>query len=156
MDQASRLHGAVLAALASAEAAERAATPAPWFAAAQRGKMPIIGVAAVGQDPARALAVFGGVGREGRGADARLAVELRNVAAAAYAGVRDIIERHAPTCGGHPGPWIKCRDGICDVICDCCNAAWACEDYRAATRVIPALPADVELLVHPWSARQRG
>lgn len=150
------MHDAVLTALARAEKTEREATSGPWFAAAQRGKMPIVGVSAVGEDPARALAVFGSVGREARGADARLVAELRNAAAAAYAGARDIIERHTPRCSGHPGPWMKCRDGVCHVTCDACKSDWACEDYRAATRGIPALPADVELLVHPWSARHRS
>jgi hypothetical protein len=140
------LHAAVLAALAEAEAAEQSATPAPWFAAARYGKTPVVGVPATDRTPARAIAVFGHTGVE-RGPDARLVAALRNTAAAVYADVRDIVERHAPE------PTLsRLRCGYCASLCHSSSglgcetggdAPWLCPDYRAAARMIPNLPEEV-------------
>jgi len=132
------LDAAVLAALWAAEAAEAAATPAPWFAAAQRGKMPVVGVPAGEDQPARALAVFGHAGTTARAADARLVAELRNTAPTMYASIRETVERHGLRPDGAWPGCLHCVDGPADDPID-----FPCVDYRAAARMIPNLPEDV-------------
>lgn len=141
---ATDLHTELLAALAAAQAAEATATPGTWFAAAQRGTMPIIGVQRTDSEPARALAVFGHTGTQARAADARLVADLRNTAAAVYAGVRDILTRHAPE------PWPPAAGpAAVPLLCSACGTGWWCPDYRAAAAMIPNLPDRVaELLGH--------
>jgi hypothetical protein len=131
------LHAAVLAALDAAAAAETTATPAPWFAAAQGRKIPVVGVAPTETERGRGLAVFGHTDAVRRVADADLVAALRNTAPAVYAGVRDILTRHAPE------PWpANAGPAVVPASCSACHTGWWCPDYRAAARMIPNLPEE--------------
>ena len=125
------LHTAVLAALAAAEQAETRATPAPWS---------VNGKSIDAERGCRGRVVCS-VGAYECGwpskPDAALIAGLRNTAAAVYAGVRDILTRHAPE------PWpANAGPAVVPATCSACHTGWWCPDYRAAARMIPHLPQE--------------
>lgn len=126
------LHTAVLTALTAAEQAEAEATPAPWLRQGA-GRSVSADCGYRGWVICSVDAYEGGWPSK---PDAALIADLRNTAAAVYAGVRDITDGHEPT---HDGP-----DAVCSSGCYLrTRPRWPCPDYRAAARMIPNLPQEV-------------